>query len=1197
MTENIPTPSATLTEKTQTAMRVALIMLGAAIVVDAFYIFLAIQMGAWQMYALAGVIAGFVIANLIAAAVIRQGMVTTGGWIMVIGMVLIFPAAGALISNIGLIFAAALILLVITVATQTLPAQDSRSAILVSVFAGLGTFLMDFVGLEYRLYVPEIQAFIPIVTVATLLIMLATLFMRYRTVINNSLQLKITVWTGLTLTIVSIVLVSYSVIASRNEALAFAEAEALAIADSQAQTLRAESEIPLDTARALAQAFTAITNPEIDIRLSRSEVNGMLQQVLESNPGFLGTYTLWEPNAFDGRDDSFRNRPGHDETGRFIPYFVRGDNNQIQLIPLEQYETPGVGDWYLLPRQTQRETVLSPLIYPIQGVDTVMASFVAPIVHRGVFYGIAGVDAPITFAQEIIDEINLYEGEAQAALFTIGGTLISVRNQPELVNQPANSLYPDFAELQPRLRAGEAFISISPDGLTMRVFAPVSIGKSGEPWVLSLLIPMEKLTEQANALALQETTISVSLILLALALLWALSAQIVRPILALTAVANRISQGDLNVKAEIDAQDETGTLAKAFNLMVEQVQQSFATLEQRVAERTQNLELAANVGRALSQVRDLDDLLSDATELIRSSFDLYYAQVYLIDPSASTLVLRSGTGSVGAELIGRAHSLPLNTNSINGRAAIEKQTVIVADTTANASFRPNPLLPDTRSEMAVPLIVGNQVVGVLDLQSATPGALGEQTLSTFEALAGQLAITIRNASLLEQTIEAQEQLQRQARRLERRTWLEYMDAIHKPEQTGFVFENDELTPLEAASATQTDTPSIVAPIEIVGETIGALTLELDESKITVQNTDLANIVARQVAQHIESLRLLDSAERYRMEAEEAARRLTREGWSEFMDERGIAEQLGYIYHQHQVKPSDGASLPVSEKSFHLPLKVRDEAIGKLAIMDVDNEDTEAVEIAQAVAERLSAHIESLRQFEETQRGQIELDKRARQLASVAEISTASSRELDIEKMLEIVVHLTQRKFGLYHAHVFTHNEVTQQLEIVACGWKEGDEHEGTHGTTTIAVSQEQSLVARAARERAPVIVNDVHNEPGWLPNAMLPDTQAEMAVPLIIGDKVLGVLDVQAEHLGAFSQEDASIYTTLAAQVATALQNAQSFARAQMQAEREAKLNVISQKIQSATSVEAVLQIAARELGHALGAPRTIAQLSLKDKK
>jgi sigma-B regulation protein RsbU (phosphoserine phosphatase) len=113
---------------------------------------------------------------------------------------------------------------------------------------------------------------------------------------------------------------------------------------------------------------------------------------------------------------------------------------------------------------------------------------------------------------------------------------------------------------------------------------------------------------------------------------------------------------------------------------------------------------------------------------------------------------------------------------------------------------------------------------------------------------------------------------------------------------------------------------------------------------------------------------------------------------------------------------------------------------------------------------------------------------------------------------------------------------------------------------------------------------------------LLPNTRSEMAVPLIVGDKVLGVFDVQADTAGRFTEDDIRIQTTLAAQVAVAVQNARSFASAQKQAQREAMLNAINQKIQGATSVEAVLQIAARELGHALGAPMTVAQLSMKGK-
>lgn len=171
--------------------------------------------------------------------------------------------------------------------------------------------------------------------------------------------------------------------------------------------------------------------------------------------------------------------------------------------------------------------------------------------------------------------------------------------------------------------------------------------------------------------------------------------------------------------------------------------------------------------------------------------------------------------------------------------------------------------------------------------------------------------------------------------------------------------------------------------------------------------------------------------------------------------------------------------------------------------------------------------------------------RTKALSDVAEISTAASTTQDVQEMLASVVHLTQRRFGLYHAHVFVFDEATEELKIVACGWKEGDEHEGTHGTTVIPIGQEQSLVARAARTKQAVIVNDVRNDPDWLPNPLLPDTASELAVPMLLGDQVVGVLDVQSDRLNGFTESDASIQTTLGSQVAVALQNARLYTQAE----------------------------------------------------
>src|SRR6185503_1969421 len=136
--------------------------------------------------------------------------------------------------------------------------------------------------------------------------------------------------------------------------------------------------------------------------------------------------------------------------------------------------------------------------------------------------------------------------------------------------------------------------------------------------------------------------------------------------------------------------------------------------------------------------------------------------------------------------------LPLNISSINGRAATEKKSVVIADTTASGTFRPNPLLPNTRAEMAIPLLVGEKVVGVLDLQSEKANALSQELLPAFEALAGQLAIAIQNANLLAEAEQARAEVEAQARRLVRANWADYQDAIHKPEETGFVFEQNKV---------------------------------------------------------------------------------------------------------------------------------------------------------------------------------------------------------------------------------------------------------------------------------------------------------------------------------------------------------------------------------------------------------------------
>lgn len=810
-----------------------------------------------------------------------------------------------------------------------------------------------------------------------------------REVIARSLQTKVAFWTGLILAGISITLIAYSSITARQNAITAAKEEALAFAASRANLIRADTEVPLDTARALAQALTASKDPENTYRnLSRSQVNAMLRQVLIENQNFLGTYTLWEPDAFDGQDAFYRGKEAHDLTGRFIPYWVRSDDSSIGVIALENYETPGIGDWYVLPRQTRKETILAPLIYPIEGVDTLMASFVVPILYDGKFHGITGVDAPITYVQEIVNTTTQYGENAEIFLISPNGTIIGYRNKPELTNQSISKVIPDyFSVAQSNVIAGQTFTDVSLDGKYLRIFAPVKLGKTGIFWSFGMLIPFSEITAAATAEAIRAGSIGIILMLAGLILLWFLTGQIVRPIQALTKTATEIAQGNLNVMADVQATDETGVLATSFNLMISQLREIFSTLEERVADRTRNLELAAEVGRAVSQVRKLEIMLKDACELILEEFNLNYVQVYLTNPSRTLLKLEAGTGSVGSQLLERGHSLPFDAGSINGRAATEKLPVVISDTTKSEVFRPNPLLPGTRSEMAVPLIVAGNVVGVLDMQSNVPGALKEEALPAFEALAGQLAIAIQNANYLAQAEQARSEVEAQARRLTRSNWAEYLDAIHEPEEISFTFEHNKIRPFSREERKAGET-ALVVPITVTGEALGKLVVELEGQPPIARIDELIDTVAQQVAQQIENLRLLESAERFRYEAEEASRRLTHEGWQEYLATK-VDQSNGYIYDLNRVRPHMEEEVrQAKEDGISIPLKVRDENIGRLIVRDIKAADQETAQLVNEVGERLSAHIEGLRLSMQTENALATTQKQAQREHALRQITSA-----------------------------------------------------------------------------------------------------------------------------------------------------------------------------------------------------------------
>jgi GAF domain-containing protein len=1138
-----------MSAQARSAFQIAMAIAGAHFVAVPYYLYLVFQgqtTDSARFLVLTAITVGLGVLFGIGAVLSRRGQPTLGIILVLGALIVSYPPIATLVSGLGSVLGIALVFVGPMSAFQTLPKKSGWVMTVLAIASGLATVLIDIFGTVARPSLPGI--FIQLLAASVLIVLGYFIIRQAWGTINSSITSRLTALVLVVTIPLLIVITAYI----SNRAGSEIEAQALHNLQQNNQFLTTNVSTWLEqharTTKEMAM-LPGITS------MSAVSQKTTLEVIASAHPNLFLVHTLDLAGMDVARNDD--SAP--------IDY-----SNRV---------------WFLNARAGE------PITFDVVISRTLgepVLAIAAPIYDES--KNIVGVASITSELSEISKEVLNTEAGQGITYIVDANNRVVAHPDPTYTEGDLRDLsaYPPVAAL------GEGKVGQLTFTDENNVTWAAYVDRLDNGWGIVAQQPEAELFAPVRQFQFVSILLIVIGSVVMFALAWFTIRRSLQPIGALTTTVSAIAAGDLNRVADVKSQDEIGLLASAFNLMTEQLREAFGTLEQRVADRTRNLELAAEVGRTVSQVRALDVMLTDAAELIRTQFDLYYVQVYLSDPSQTNLVLQSGTGTVGAELIGRSHRLPLNTASINGRAAIERKSVVIADTAASATFRPNPLLPDTRSEMAVPLLVGDRVVGVLDMQSEHAGSLSDNELPAFEALAGQLAIAIQNANFLAEAEQARAEVESQSRRLTRANWNEYMDAIHRPEEIGFVFEKNVVTSL--IDEEQAKDGAFVAPIVVTGEALGSFVVEMEGQSPIARVEELVNTVARQVAQQVENLRLLESAERYRLEAENAARRLTREGWEEYFSAKS-GQTLGYLYDLKEVKPHKSGVEFDANSSLSLPIKVRNETIGKLAVQGVDSTDPEILALVNTVSERLSEHVESIRLLEETQLGQMELNKRARQLAAVSQISTLSSRELDIQKMLATVVQMAQRQFGLYHAHIFTYNEAANQLEIVACGWKEGDEHKGTHGTTTISLDQEQSLVARAARTRSPVAVNDVRADPNWLPNPQLPDTLSELAVPLVIGDEVLGVLDVQSEYANAFSDADINIQSTLAAQVATALQNARSFARSQRQAEREATLNAISQKIQSATSVEAVLQIAARELGHALGAPRTIAQLSMKDNK
>lgn len=382
-----------------------------------------------------------------------------------------------------------------------------------------------------------------------------------------SLKQKLALSVGFGLFLLTAVLIVYSTIQTRNEAIGSATNEAKALSNRFALEVEAELEKAMLASRSIADALSAIGNSENPLSISREAAQLMGEKVLYSNPDFLGFTLAFEENAFDNNDKSFVNAVAHDQTGRFLTYLTKTTGKKASRDVLIDYETPEKGPWYWIPKQKMNEFLTEPVIYPVQGKDVLMVSLMTPVINSGRFLGVTGIDYPIDFMQRMAKDAGFYNGNYKISIVSAKGLYAAHTEKPELINKSIAEEYPKMAnEMIGEIRAAKTVLW--DDGDFLNVFVPLKVGKTDEPWQVRLAIPNQLIVAKANQLMWRQIVMGLIMIAIGLlALIWYIS-YLISPLSSMVKMAESMAVGDLTLRIESKTtNDEIGIVYNSFALM------------------------------------------------------------------------------------------------------------------------------------------------------------------------------------------------------------------------------------------------------------------------------------------------------------------------------------------------------------------------------------------------------------------------------------------------------------------------------------------------------------------------------------------------------------------------------------------------------------------------------------------------------